>query len=500
MKPEKIYLKIFLIFCFFSLFAQIEEDPGNGGVMSSIIEEASFGAGMHREEIMEEKSSLEENGEKNVILLPPPPLAPSSEKMEIAEIKEEKEKEKKIEKQPEVKIKIPSESEIPEHKKVLLKVKGDGKGEKNLTPEEEEAPILTDSFLDTPIGRKNGKKVEIVIGATLPLSGNEAVIGKEIFAGMNLVFNKVNEKGGIKGCRIKFYSYDDSFEYPRIVTNLRKLLKKGSVLISLYGYSSMKALLPHLKSSQALALFPVVGSLLVRHLDYKNVIYFRASEKKEISSLLSAAIKKYNKRDVAIFYEKSDWGKAALRYATDFLEKNFSIKVIAKGSYPQETVNITNAINKIAQGDPTVILCLANSRATYNFIRRAINKGLHNCLFLGISRTAAARETLLEARGINLIVSSVVPDPATSKIKIVRQYREDMTNYLPAKKYSKFSLEGYINAMLLVQVLKSIKAPLTPRKIIKKLESLKKAKYRGLRLRFGVEPRTLSPQVWLTGV
>ena len=358
---------------------------------------------------------------------------------------------------------------------------------------------LSKEFLNTSIvKRKNGFR-DVHFATTLPLSGEFSVIGKEIYAGMNLVFNKVNSEGGIRGVQIKLYSLDDDNSYFKASKNIKKLLKKSPVFLSLYGLNSMLALKPYLENSQALSLFSILGSSVLRILNYQNSIYFRPSECREIEILIEYVINVRNKNDIAVFYEKSAWGEAALNVVKKCLKK-YNLEPVSTGFYPANTVNINNAIDTILRGTPDVVICLASARANYNFIRSAVNHGLYRALYLGLSNLVAAKDTLSKARGIKLITTSVVPDPVKSKMQIVKEFRRDAKKFLPSKKLSHFFLEGYINAVFLVEVLKRLRPPITPGKIIKKIERLKKLSFKGLKLGYGVEPRTLSGNVWLEGV
>ena len=352
-------------------------------------------------------------------------------------------------------------------------------------------------YWNMPVEVKKNGVDEIQICTTLPKTGTASVIGKEIFFGMNLAFNKINKKGGIKGSTIKLYFYDDKSSFALSSENIKKLKKTSPLFISLFGLSRMYAIEPYMKEGKAFDLFPVVGSSIVRDKSDPNVIYFRASEKKEIEKLIDYSVKKQNKKAISIFYERSECGQSAYEYARDYLKEKYNLPVISVGSYSEYTVNVLNAIKEISQRIPSSILCVASARATYNFIRRAINSGLYNCLFLGLSRLNVARKTLSEARGVKIVTSSVVPNPKKSKLLVAKQYRSDMKKYFPTKNLSRFSFEGYINAQILIQVLKGLKEPVTTAKIFNALQKLKKMKFRGLKLSFGVEPRTLSPDVWL---
>src|SRR5207237_2755839 len=107
------------------------------------------------------------------------------------------------------------------------------------------------------------------------------------------------------------------------------------------------------------------------------------------------------------------------------------------------------------------------------------------------------QKPLKRSRGIKIITSSVVPDPETSKLKIVEEYRADMAKYAPNKALSVFSLEGYINAALLAECTKSVQFPFTSQKILQSIENIKNVRFKDFVLNFNPVTRTLSNQVWI---
>ena len=60
---------------------------------------------------------------------------------------------------------------------------------------------------------------EVLIGAGLDLTGAVANWGVNIKAGMEAVFNRVNDMGGVHGRKIKLIAYDHVYQPPKAVTN-----------------------------------------------------------------------------------------------------------------------------------------------------------------------------------------------------------------------------------------------------------------------------------------
>ena len=105
----------------------------------------------------------------------------------------------------------------------------------------------------------------------------------------------------------------------------------------------------------------------------------------------------------------------------------------------------------------------------------------------------------MQQNNVKCIVSNVVPDPVTSPLQIVQEFRADMNNaHIPI---DTVALEAYIGARLFIDVLKHIQGPINKDSIRKALEGIKNYDFKGLHLNFDPETRQLSDTIWLdTGV
>jgi hypothetical protein len=72
-----------------------------------------------------------------------------------------------------------------------------------------------------------------------------------------------------------------------------------------------------------------------------------------------------------------------------------------------------------------------------------------------------------------------------------------MKSFLPNVEISPFSLEGYICASLLVEVLRVVPYPQTVGMVMAQLEALKNYNFKGILLNFDPETRQLSSHVWI---
>jgi len=315
---------------------------------------------------------------------------------------------------------------------------------------------------------------------------------------MGMVFNNVNQKGGIHNNFIKFIIRDDEYEQAKIKKNLQTILQETSILFGTFSSDTLYAI-PENQFNDLLVIFPDAGASKFRNPQYKSLFFFRPSTSEEVKALISYTINVLFKRKIAIFYEDSHWGIDGMKVAKKYIESLGTDKAecIASESYVRNTVNVQNAVEIIAKKHPEAVICIAHYRPTYSFIKHMLNYGQSKTSYLGVSETALIQEYLKKSRGINLISSSVIPSPWKSQLQIAQEYRQEMSQHLPNLQFSSISFEGYINAKLFVKALEKITTPITKEKIIKSLESFKNFNFKGLNISFDPTTRSLSKSVWI---
>jgi branched-chain amino acid transport system substrate-binding protein len=118
---------------------------------------------------------------------------------------------------------------------------------------------------------------EIFIGASVTLSGVTGFLGQEVVAGIDSVFQTVNEAGGIQGRNLKLVAYDDGGDSSQSLANVRKLTEEDEVIALVTGlgdasldYVTEKevptisfGVTPGAFSSKYPTVYPVVGNALL---------------------------------------------------------------------------------------------------------------------------------------------------------------------------------------------------------------------------------------------
>lgn len=352
-------------------------------------------------------------------------------------------------------------------------------------------------FQALPIPSKSvGNKTEISVSISASLSGKNGIIGTHVNEGMLLVFNHINTDNPTSNYFIQTFSGDDKSEILRARENINQLKSNSPIFLSMLGDENLFTALPSILRNQLLGLFPIAGVDTLRKAGYRNLVFFRPPYEKEIEALTAYAVYRLRRKKVAIFYEESDWGNECRKKVVEVLRR-FDIKPVEMAAYPDGSVNVSDAVDRIAKKSPNVVFCIATSRPASTFVRLAINKGLYKSVFLGFSELVAVQKILSKLRGASMITSSVVPDPLRSSLPIAQQFRTAMQTHLPNQAVGPFYFEGYINALIFLKVLNTIQPPVTTEKIVAACEGFKEVDIHGLKLSFNAVTRTLSDQVWI---
>ncbi len=118
---------------------------------------------------------------------------------------------------------------------------------------------------------------EILVGASVTLSGVTGFLGEEIVAGIDSVFQSVNAAGGIQGRELRLITYDQGDDSSQQLANIRRLTEEDQVVALVTGigdgaldYATQHevptisfGVTPAAFSSRYPTVYPVVGNALL---------------------------------------------------------------------------------------------------------------------------------------------------------------------------------------------------------------------------------------------
>ncbi len=334
-------------------------------------------------------------------------------------------------------------------------------------------------------GRNRGAGVtdsEIVLGVSAAFSGPSRGLGTELYRGATAYFNRVNDDGGIEGRRISLKLHDDGYQPDPCVQNTMKLMLEDNVFL-LFGYvgtPTVTRVLPILKKFQDESIFlffPFTGAQPQREPPYGDFAFnLRASYNQETEGLVDNLVR-IDRRRIAVFYQIDAYGRSGWAGVRAALDKHGE-KLAGEATYSRGE-KFTGSMRKqveILQGvSPDAVICIGAYAACAAFARDAVDLGLDvpiaNLSFVGSENLL---KLLTEGREDSekytrlLINSQVVPSYEDTSIPAVREYRELMARYDPQvprelirEEYTPFphsfgSLEGFLNAKLLAEILRRL--------------------------------------------
>ncbi len=141
----------------------------------------------------------------------------------------------------------------------------------------------------------------IVFGTSVPLTGHASHLGHAVIAGMTSYFIHINNMGGVFGHPIELIVYDDAYNPPLMISNVRRLIveDKVSALIGLVGTPTTLSVVHMSRKYKIPLLFPFTGAIELRRPPEKYIFNLRPGYREESAESVDFFIKKGRKRFAA---------------------------------------------------------------------------------------------------------------------------------------------------------------------------------------------------------
>lgn len=314
----------------------------------------------------------------------------------------------------------------------------------------------------------------ILIGQSVPLSGQAAQLGQQMNRGAKLYFNAVNAAGGVNGRKIELKVLDDFYEPDATARNTKTLIDDTKVF-ALFGYVGTPTSLAALKIANPAGVpffAPYSGAMALREPFARNVFHMRASYNDETAAIVQQIHTTGLKR-IAVVYNDDAYGKAGLDGVQRALKlpANQGVSLVAQASVVRNTTDVKGALGTVLAQKPDAIVAVSAYQTVAALVKAAQEQGyagqFYNVSFVGTKALANA----LGKAGGGVVISQVMPYPYSGASPLVRDYQK----LLKAEGITDFdygSMEGYVAARALVEGLKRAGRDLTREKLITALESM----------------------------
>jgi len=327
----------------------------------------------------------------------------------------------------------------------------------------------------------------VTLGCSIALTGPLGQAGIEQVAGMKAAFAEVNAAGGVLGREIRMEVKDDGYVAARTLKNVTEMVEAQSVfaLISPLGTANTASILPLIESKGIPTVGPVTGATSLRAAANKHVFFLRPSYREETQRLVKQIVEMGLKR-IAVVYLDNPFGKEVLKDMSTALDE---IKVERGGEFALavDGKNGAEVADKVYADKPGAVVLATTGTANTAFVLpfRARTKTVP---LAGLSVTLFVSELpkLGDAtRGMAAV--QVFPDATSTKSVAVRRFQTSMKNAGAKPEYltSSSSLEGWINAQVMIEGLRNAGKDLSRERLRAGLAGIRSLSFGDFHVGFG---------------
>jgi branched-chain amino acid transport system substrate-binding protein len=311
----------------------------------------------------------------------------------------------------------------------------------------------------------------ILIGSCSALDGPTRFLGSQTVLGATTYLHSVNDEGGIYGRKVQLLAFDDGYDPDKAPACFQRMVKEGVFALGFFvGTPTAKVYVPLAQDEK----IPVVGLFSGAQMLYEPlkhyIINVRASyydeTREQIDKLWDA-----NLRKIGVIYQNDAFGKTVLDGVKLALQKHNAAPA-AMGTFERNTVDISDGLKSVMASRPQAVVIVGPYSPVAAVVKKAHADGWRP-QFLTVSFVGTEefiKEAGPDAEGT--IITQVVPPYDRTDYTTVGLYRKYLTQYYPDASPNFVSLEGFVDAMVLVEGLKRAGKDLTREKLITAIESI----------------------------
>ncbi|HVN21486.1 MAG TPA: ABC transporter substrate-binding protein [Dongiaceae bacterium] len=311
----------------------------------------------------------------------------------------------------------------------------------------------------------------VLIGSCSALDGPAHFLGRQTVLGASAYLHMVNDEGGVYGRKIQLQAFDDGYDPERAPACFKRMSKEGVFALGFFvGTPTAKVYVPLAQEEK----IPVVGLFTGAQLLYeplkREIINVRASyydeTREQVDKLWEA-----NFRRIGVIYQDDPFGKAVLDGVKLALQRHNTTPA-ALGTFTRNSVDIAGGLREVMAARPQAVI-IAGPYAPAAAIVKQAHSDNWRPQFLTVSFVGTEefiREAGQDAEGT--IITQVMPPYDRIEYPTVALYRKCLAKYSPGESPTFVSLEGFVDAMVMVEGLKRAGKELTRERFITAIESI----------------------------
>ena len=331
---------------------------------------------------------------------------------------------------------------------------------------------------------------EIQFGMSAPFSGPAKELGQNMKLGIEAAFNVANAKGGIFGRQLRLIAADDGYEPARTAATMKGLYEKDQVfgLIGNVGTPTAVVALPYALDRKMLFFGAFTGAGLLRNDPPDRYVFnYRASYAEETAAVVNylVKVKRLLPEQIAVFAQQDAYGDAGFAGVEKAVRslRGGNESQIPRLGYQRNTVDVDDAVAQLQQAQQQrpqlpikAVIMVPAYRAAAKFIEKTRDR-YPDMIYTSVSfvgATALANELMLLGKkyASGVIVTQVVP-ALEGHSSLVLDYKSALAKYFPGEAPDYVSLEGYVDATVLIAALQQNGQHLDTEKLVKTFENVR---------------------------
>src|SRR5215831_3466868 len=344
-----------------------------------------------------------------------------------------------------------------------------------------------------PLGQEpSGPKVmvrgitdnEIRFGISAPFSGAAKELGLNMRLGIEAAFNAANARGGVNGRQLKLIAADDGYEPARTAETMKRLYEKDQVfaVVGNVGTPTAAVALPYALDRKMIFFGAFTGAGLLRSDPPDRYVFnYRASYAEETAATVNylVKVKRLKPSQIAVFAQQDAYGDAGFSGVAKAIRAlGGDENAILRLHYQRNTVDVDDAVDQLRKSRIPIraVIMVPGYRAAAKFIEKTRDL-FPSMIYTSVSfvgSTALANELMLLGKKYanGVIVTQVVP-ALDGHSSLVLDYKSALAKYFPGQAPDYVSLEGYVDANVLIAALQRSGPQLDTEKLVGTLENLR---------------------------
>ncbi|OGP96725.1 MAG: hypothetical protein A2157_04440 [Deltaproteobacteria bacterium RBG_16_47_11] len=331
----------------------------------------------------------------------------------------------------------------------------------------------------------------IRIGSAGSFSGPFFLIGYPQTHGLEMIYNKANDEGGIHGRKIVFVAEDDGGIPAKALAAAKKLCTQDDVFL-IHGFAGSNPALaakPEIeRSGVPWLIMSATNDNLMK--PFCRTIFTTALQASQEGRMMADfAMSMPGVKRVAVVSQQDAWGRMKYEPCLQQLKEKYGVTPVANEEVEPDISDATPQVLKIMGAKPDVVLLIVYDRASFVILRDAYVKGL-KVPFVGNSMQMDLYDMLKKVGNYDAIKN--VYGCSFSKYPLDHPKMENWVKlrkqYFPDDANIAFNYIACGGAQVIVEALKRAGRDLTREKWIEAMESTK-----NFQTDFYPEPISFSP-------